>query len=82
MFVRFLETINKQNSNTSVNYRGFSIADIVICVLWLTWTSQSHNPLQVSKHGDRNVEMREFTVWPKNNKPLVRPIFRDVYLTL
>lgn len=82
MFVRFLETINKRNSNTSVNYRGFSIADIVICVLWLTWTSQSHNPLQVSKHGDRNVEMREFTVWPKNNNPLVRSIFRDVYLTL
>ena len=40
MFVRFLETINKRNSNTSVNYRGFSIEDIVICVLWLTWTSQ------------------------------------------
>lgn len=58
MFVRFLETINKRNSNTSVNYRGFSLADIVICVLWLTWTSQSHNPLQVSKHDDRNVEMR------------------------
>ena len=79
MFVRFLETIiNKRNSNSSVNYRGFSIADIVICVLWLTWTSQSHNPLQVSKHGDRNVEMREFTVGPRNNKPLFSPIFRDV----
>lgn len=45
MFVYVLETINKQNSNTSVKYRGFSIADIVICVLWLPCTSQSHNPL-------------------------------------
>jgi len=68
MFVRFLETINKRNSNTSVNCRGFSIADIVICVLWLTWTSQSHNPLQVSKHGDRNVEMRELQCGPEMTK--------------
>ena len=73
MFVRFLETINKRNSNTSVNYSGFSIADIVICVLWLTWTSQSHNPLQVSKHGDRNVERENLRWGPEITNPWSDP---------